>query len=151
MVSSYYNITFFNPLLFSKLILKFINLLVDTKSPHYFCVLHILSNLFFTMLLICQVTKIRTDGFMYYICMGIGSILICKHDFTVYCPSSSILRIFNYQFSYFHKLFNNQIWKALNHTVCIMKFCSKDILHFLTFTRLTLHEFHIIFACLILV
>ena len=109
MASSYYNITFFNPLLFSKLILKFINLLVDTKSPHYFCVLHIVSNMFFTMLLICQVAKIRTDGFMCYICMGIGSILICKHDFTVYYPSSSILRIFNYQFNYFHKLFSNQI------------------------------------------
>ena len=41
-----------------------INPLVGTKSPCYFCVLHIASNFVFAMLLINQVTKIRIYGFV---------------------------------------------------------------------------------------
>ena len=80
MTSSYYFILFFNPLQFSRLILRFINLLVGTKSPHCFFVLLIVSNFVFTMLLICQV---RMYGFICYLCIEIRSILIFKHEFTV--------------------------------------------------------------------
>ena len=52
---------------------------MGTKSPRYFCVLRIVSNFVFTMLLICQVTKIWTYGFTYYLCIVIGSIVIYTH------------------------------------------------------------------------
>ena len=57
-------ISLFQFLVIRNIILKFINLLVRTKSPRYFCVLLIVSNFVFTMLLICQVTKMRIYGFM---------------------------------------------------------------------------------------
>ena len=49
-------ITFSKPF---KLILELIDLLVGTKSrsPHYFFVLHIVSNFVFSILLICQVKQ----------------------------------------------------------------------------------------------
>ena len=45
------------------LILKFISLLVGAKSPRYVCVLHIVSNFVFTMLLILAI-KLQKLGFM---------------------------------------------------------------------------------------
>ena len=44
---SYYHIIFFNPLKVIKLILKLIDFLVGAKSPHYYYVLHIVSNFAF--------------------------------------------------------------------------------------------------------
>ena len=41
----------------NNLILKLINLLVGAKSSRYFCILHIVY--VFTMVLICEITKIR--------------------------------------------------------------------------------------------
>ena len=75
MTFSYYYISFSKSF---KLILELIHLLVVTKSrsPHYFCVLHIVSSFVFTMLLIFQVTKLKMYGFMCYILIERGSKLI---------------------------------------------------------------------------
>ena len=50
-------------------------------------VLHIVSNFVMTTLLISQVTKIRTYGFMFSQHIEIRSILTFKHEFTVYIVS----------------------------------------------------------------
>ena len=64
-----------------------VNLLLGTQSPHYFCVLHIVSNFVFAMLLICEVTQIKFYEYMCNVAVEIGSMLIIEHEFTVYYPS----------------------------------------------------------------
>ena len=61
--------------------------LLGTKSLCYFCVLHIVSNFIFTILLIPGIIKVRIYGFMLYLLIETGRILIFKHEFTVYYSS----------------------------------------------------------------
>ena len=116
--------------------------------PCYFYVLYTLSKFVFTMLLICQISKIRNYGFIWYVLTEIGSILRFKQAFTVYHPSSSIFRCPAISNNYFCKLFSSCTWKALNYIFGSINFCSKDIFHFSAFTRLTILEFQIVFLCL---
>ena len=66
--------------------LKLIGLSVVTPLALIW-VLHIVSNFVMTTLLISQVTKIRTYGFMFSQHIEIRSILTFKHEFTVYIVS----------------------------------------------------------------
>ena len=66
--------------------------------------------------------------------------LVIEIEFSVYYLSSSI---FNYLSAviFFINFPVIKLGKALNRTFGSVKFCSKDLCHFLTFTRLTILEF----------
>ena len=54
------------------------------------------------MQLVCQVTKTGLCGFMRYELIEIGSVLIFKHDFKVFYPSSN--RFKHFQLSVYNQL-----------------------------------------------
>ena len=100
---------------------------MGTKS---LCLQYILSNFVFTMLLIFQITKTRIYGFMCCVLTEIENILIFKHEFTVYHPSSSIFSYLSTNNNFFHNIFSNYTWKALNHTFGSMKFIQRTFFTF---------------------